>query len=238
MIRTLQKILVVALALLCVVSCNSCSETEPTAANDIAEPPVVTPTPTPDEGVDTSTLILVNRWNAIPEDYEVHQVAVGNNQTVDASCYDALMRMLDDCDAAGLEPLVCSGYRDIDLQTQLYENKIARLVSSGFSRKDAEETAGTEVAYPGTSEHHTGLAVDIVDVSYQVLDKAQEQTAVQRWLMENSWKYGFILRYPSGKSDVTGIIYEPWHYRYVGTTAAQTIYEQGLCLEEYLNLYG
>ena len=95
--------------------------------------------------------------------------------------------------------------------------------------------AGTVVAVPGTSEHELDLAFDLVDDSYRNLDDAQEETPVQKWLMENSWEYGFILRYPNSKSDVTGIIYEPWHYRYVGKHIAKEIYNSGLCLEEYLD---
>ena len=95
--------------------------------------------------------------------------------------------------------------------------------------------AAKEVAVPGTSEHQLGLAVDIVDTQNQVLNRAQEDTAVQQWLMEHCYEYGFILRYPQDKSDDTGIIYEPWHYRYVGTEAALAIRDQGVTLEEYLN---
>ena len=91
------------------------------------------------------------------------------------------------------------------------------------------------MAVPGTSEHQLGLALDIVDRSNQNLDESQEDTAVQQWLMKHSWEYGFILRFPTGKSDVTGIIYEPWHYRYVGKEAAKEIYDRGICLEEYLD---
>lgn len=94
------------------------------------------------------------------------------------------------------------------------------------------------VAVPGTSEHQLGLAVDIVDVNYQLLDTNQENTAVQKWLLENSWRYGFILRYPTDQTDVTGIVYEPWHYRYVGKEYAQDIYKKGLCLEQYLEQWG
>ena len=90
------------------------------------------------------------------------------------------------------------------------------------------------MARPGTSEHQLGLALDIVDLDYQQLDTRQEETPEQKWLMENSWKYGFILRYPTDKSNITGIIYEPWHYRYVGKEAAKVIHEKGICLEEYL----
>ena len=94
------------------------------------------------------------------------------------------------------------------------------------------------VALPGCSEHQTGLALDIVAAGYQILDEEQEDTAEQKWLMENSWKYGFILRYPSEKSDITGIGYEPWHSRYVGKAAAADIYRTGVCLEEYLSQEG
>ena len=101
---------------------------------------------------------------------------------------------------------------------------------------DAKEKAGASIAVPGTSAHNLGLAVDLVDINNQNLDSSQEQTDVQQWLMQNSWRYGFILRYPSDKSALTGIVYEPWHYRYVGEVAAQYIYEHNICLEEYLIL--
>ena len=107
-------------------------------------------------------------------------------------------------------------------------------MARGYSRERAETEAGEQVAIPGTSEHQLGLAVDIVDISYQLLDRSQEDTAVQKWLMEHSWEYGFILRYPDGKSEITGITYEPWHYRYVGRENAEQIYRRGFCLEEYL----
>jgi len=90
------------------------------------------------------------------------------------------------------------------------------------------------VAVPGTSEHQLGLAVDIVDLDHQLLDETQEDTPVQRWLLAHSWEYGFILRYPSEKSELTGIIYEPWHYRYVGKEHAKVMFQQGVCLEEYV----
>ena len=113
-----------------------------------------------------------------------------------------------------------------------------RLIAQGYSPSDARIEAAKAVAIPGTSEHQLGLAVDIVDLRYQVLDAGQEDTATQQWLMQNSWKYGFILRYPNDKTAVTGIIYEPWHYRYVGRENAKAIYESGLCLEEYLQAQG
>ena len=107
-------------------------------------------------------------------------------------------------------------------------------MDKGYTRASAAAAAARWVAPPGTSEHQLGLAVDIVAGSFQVLDSRQEKTAEQQWLMEHCWEYGFILRYPSDKSDITGIAYEPWHYRYVGEKAAREMTEQGLCLEEYL----
>lgn len=176
----------------------------------------------------------MNPWNPVPDGYSVTLTQLRNDQAVDQRCYPNLQRMMDDCRAAGLSPLICSSYRTRDRQEALFANKVSRLMAQGYSREEAEREAATVVALPGTSEHQTGLAVDIVDTDYQVLDRAQEDTAVQQWLMEHSWEYGFILRYPNDKSDVTGIIYEPWHYRYVGRKAAGEIHEQGVTLEAYL----
>ena len=130
--------------------------------------------------------------------------------------------------------MICSSYRTWDKQRTLYDYEKNRYMAQGYSKEEAEKEAAKWVAVPGTSEHQTGLAVDIVAQSYQILDKKQEDTPEQRWLMENSYKYGFILRFPTDKSKITGINYEPWHYRYVGKEAAKEIYERGICLEEYL----
>ena len=106
------------------------------------------------------------------------------------------------------------------------------LLAQGRTQEEAEAEAGTVVAVPGTSEHELGLAVDICDSENQNLDESQLETLTQQWLIEHCWDYGFILRYPVDKSEITGIIYEPWHYRYVGRKT-QKIHESGLCLEEY-----
>ena len=203
-------------------------------------PDPTVPTPPAAGTVDVSDpLLLVNPWNAVPEDYAVSLVSIGDGESVDQRCYGDLMQMLDDCAVYGnAQPYVCSSYRTNDTQTRLYENKVDRLIAQGYSPSDARIEAAKAVAIPGTSEHQLGLAVDIVDLRYQVLDAGQEDTATQQWLMQNSWKYGFILRYPNDKTAVTGIIYEPWHYRYVGRENAKAIYESGLCLEEYLQAQG
>ena len=142
--------------------------------------------------------------------------------------------MLADGRKQGLDFWICSAYRTMEKQTDLYNNKVSRLQAEGLSYEEAYRQAGTVVAYPGTSEHNLGLAADIVAKDYQLLDDKQAETPEAKWLEENCWRYGFILRYPTDKTGETGIIFEPWHYRYVGKEAAREIMEQGICLEEYL----
>lgn len=179
-------------------------------------------------------LLLVNPWNSLPDNFTVELKKLKNGHAVDERAYPDLQEMMDAMRAQGLSPRICSSYRTQAKQEALYANKINRLMKQGYNREDAETEAGRWVARPGTSEHQLGLAVDIVDESYQALDEKQEETATQQWLMKHSYEYGFILRYPTDKSAITGIGYEPWHYRYVGKTAAKEIYDAGVCLEEYL----
>lgn len=184
---------------------------------------------------DTWELLLVNAEHPLPEDFQVPELtALRGEHAIDSRAYPALQQMMDDCRAAGLEPTICSSYRTRDKQEELFEKKLDTLLQQGYSPEEAEREAARWVACPGTSEHETALAVDIVDAAYQILDQQQEQTPVQQWLMTHCAEYGFILRYSTDKSDLTGIGYEPWHYRYVGTEAAEAITEQHLCLEEYL----
>lgn len=179
-------------------------------------------------------LTLVNPWHTLPEGWKVELVSIGNGHRVDKTCYDDLIAMLSACRAAGLQPVVRSSYRNQTTQKQLYENKVRQWKGYGYSDAEARKRAATIVALPGTSEHQMGWAVDIVDATYRTLDEKQATTSTQKWLIEHSWEYGFILRYPVNKSDITGIIYEPWHYRYVGKDYARQIYKSGLCLEEWL----
>jgi len=200
------------------------------------EPEVPDEPEIPATGFDTTSweLLLVNPWNPVPEDYEMSLVNLPNGMQADPRVYDALMEMLDACKADGLHAIVGSAYRSYDTQVRLYNNKIQRLINQGYDEESARREAGRVVAVPGTSEHQTGMAFDIVALSYQLLEEDQENTAEQKWLMEHCYEYGFILRYPKDKEDITGIIYEPWHYRYVGKEAALAIRDSGLCLEEWL----
>ena len=199
-------------------------------------PPAEEPVLPEEPGAADWQLTLVNPWTPLPDGYEPPELKqLSNGHAVDQRCYPDLQDMMDACRAAGNSPLICSSYRSQEKQESLYQNKVDRLTALGYDASAAKTEAAKAVALPGTSEHQLGLAVDIVDVNNQNLDESQEDTAVQKWLMEHSWQYGFILRYPNDKSEVTGIIYEPWHYRYVGREAAREIHEQGVCLEEYLD---
>ena len=201
-----------------------------------AEVPEEVPAEMPEAAVeeDAWQLRLVSAAHPLPEDFEVPELTkLKGGHAIDSRVYPALQQMMDDCRAAGLNPVICSSYRTHDKQEELFRKKVNTLRKQGYSQEEAETEAARWVARPGTSEHETGLAVDIVDKSYQILDDKQEQTPVQQWLMAHCAEYGFILRYSVEKSDLTGIGYEPWHYRYVGVEAAKAITEQGLCLEEY-----
>ena len=184
-------------------------------------------------------VLLVNPWNLIPEDFEPDLVKLDSSITskdiyVDRSCYESLTQMIADCNKQCPTGCIISGHRTNDYQAGLYNNKVNYYLERGYSKSDAKTAAAKVVAVPGTSEHQLGLAVDIIDTRSWSLTEVQETLPAQKWLMENCWKYGFILRYPNGTTDSTGIIYEPWHYRYVGNDLAQALHEAGLTLEQYL----
>ena len=181
-------------------------------------------------------LILVNPTHRLPEDYEVDTCKIVEDEVerIDWRIFDDLTDMILDCERAGHSPIIRAAYRTESQQEELFEQKVSQFMDEGETREEAMISAATIVAVPGTSEHQLGLAVDIVSGDDTVLREAQEDTPTQKWLMEHSWEYGFVLRYPTDKSGMTGIIYEPWHYRYVGHEAAKVMYEQDLCLEEYV----
>jgi D-alanyl-D-alanine carboxypeptidase len=174
-------------------------------------------------------LALVNQWNPLGENLPLELTELSNGQLVDERIYPALQEMFDDARSEGIYPEVVSGYRSAEEQRRMMDDKIARYRDEGYSEEEATADAEVWVAAPGTSEHHLGLAVDI---NADGVNSAGYD--VYGWLRENAHKYGFILRYPPDKTDVTGIGYEPWHYRYVGVPAATEIYNRGICLEEYL----
>ena len=173
-------------------------------------------------------LILVNSENKVPKDYELKLMTLTNGQQIDEDIYPSLQKMFDDMRAQGYYPEVRSGYRSEENQEDIFENKYASFREQGYSKKEARELTEQWVAEPGTSEHETGLAVDINP------DRDKSGDEVYSWLSENAHKYGFIKRYPEDKTDITGISNEPWHYRYVGEKAAKEMKKKNLCLEEYI----
>lgn len=175
-------------------------------------------------------LILVNKWNPLPKDYEVELTRLTNGQTVDSRIYPALQAMFDAARAEGIYPVVASGYRTAEKQQSLLEDKILWYESQGCTPEEARTNAEAWVAVPGTSEHQLGIAVDINADGIR-----SKGDAVYDWLDNNGYQFGFIRRYPADKTDITGIINEPWHYRYVGLEAAKQMHSQNLCLEEYLD---
>ncbi len=174
-------------------------------------------------------LILVNQDHEIPKDYPLTLTTLSNGEQVDSRIYPELQAMFDDARAAGLQLFVAAGYRTAEKQQQLLDEKIEEYRAEGYPKAIAKKLARQWVAVPGTSEHQLGIAVDI-----NADTEVSSRDAVYAWLAENAHHYGFIQRYPSDKTEITGVINEPWHYRYVGKEAAAEIKEKGLCLEEYL----
>lgn len=181
------------------------------------------------------SLVLVNKDHALPADYPVNLHWLENKTVAVAEeMYGALRDMLTAGTEEGLSFVVASGYRSGEFQQQLLEEDIAASMERGLTYQQAYDKETRETMPPGYSEHETGLAVDIVALDYQILDEMQEMTAENVWLQENCSRFGFILRYPKGSEDATGIDYESWHFRYVGQEAAAEIMSRGITLEEYL----
>lgn len=168
-------------------------------------------------------VILVNRDHPVPEDYQPDLVTVTEWHQVDKRCYEALTQMLADCNEAGIEYIFNSGYRTLKEQTTILETRTQEHMKVyDLDYEEAREKALETVAIPGTSEHHLGLAVDLLGAD------------AIAWLTEHCWEYGFIVRYTEEKQEITGIIDEPWHFRYVGRSVSLDMKDSGLCLEEYL----
>lgn len=174
-------------------------------------------------------LILVNAECGLPRGWENELTELSNGQRVDSRIYPALQQMFDDMRAQGVYPVVASGYRTAEKQRELVDEKVEGFLAQGISASDAKTEALKWVAAVGHSEHQTGLAVDI---NADGVHSYGQQ--VYDWLKQNAWRYGFILRYPADKTEITQTDYEPWHYRYVGEEAAAEMQETGVCLEEYV----
>ncbi len=186
------------------------------------------------------SLTLVNASHPLPEGFSVDTVSIAgyDDRQFDARAAGALTALLDAAQADGCPLYLVSSYRSVERQTALFQRKTNYYKKQGLNQQAAEEEAAKMVARPGTSEHNLGLAADIVSAdwysAHSDLTQEFETTPAFAWLQSHAAEYGFILRYPAGKEAVTGVEYEPWHYRYVGPAAAAAIARQGITLEEYL----
>lgn len=182
-------------------------------------------------------ILLVNKNHKLPDEYEVTLKTLPDGVNRSAKeAYEPLCDMLAAGRKEGLAFEICSSYRDVERQKELFEEDVKELMNRGFSFTEAYDEVAKETMPPGYSEHSTGLAFDIVALDYQMLDNNQEDTDENKWLQEHCAEFGFILRYPKGKEDITSISYESWHFRYVGVEAAEYIMSEGITLEEYLEL--
>ena len=195
-------------------------------------------------------LMLLNNDYELPEDFKWDLVYWKNGESVDAlslnsakydsvdavdrAAYQPLKDMFKAAEEAGVPLELVSAYRSISLQDRLFTRSVNSYISEGYSKQQAIEKANYARTFSGTSEHNTGLGFDILQKGSYYLTSQFENTAQFKWLMENAENYGFILRYQKDKIDVTGIMYEPWHFRYVGVEHAKKINELGFCLEEYI----
>lgn len=180
-------------------------------------------------------LMLVNQSHPMEDGYVPELANIDDSHQVDVRVLEPLQKMLKAASDEGYSLYVCSAYRSVDRQKELFNESMIDYVNQGKTYYEAAIETAKSIAWPGESEHATGLAMDIVSGDYAGLDEKQGETDDQKWLMEHCYEYGFILRYPKDKLEDTGIIYEPWHYRYVGVEAALEIRDQGVTLEEYLD---
>lgn len=175
-------------------------------------------------------LILVNYENELPSDFNVELASIDRSRKFDARAIDELKSMIKSMKKDGIENVwVQSSYRNVKNQEKIFNSKIDKYIEQGKTREEAEKLALKTINKPGTSEHNLGLAVD-----FNYVDYTFDQTQGFKWLVENAENYGFILRYPKEKENITKVDYEPWHWRYVGKENAKKINELGMCLEEYI----
>ena len=183
-------------------------------------------------------MVLVNHTSKMPDDYTFDTKECGSatavNKTLQTVACDAFLEMQKAAAADGVTVWMQSGYRSVKYQTSLYERKTKYYLDKGYDNAAAKEKAAAVVNPPGYSEHNCGLAADLNSPEHTGLDEGFEKTAAFRWLCEHAGDYGFILRYPKDAEDKTEIIYEPWHWRYVGVENAAKINASGLCFEDYI----
>ena len=206
----------------------------PPQTSDAAETP--TYDGLPDIDITSWEYLFVNQSNSIGQ-YAPEVVSVGEGIAYfDARAAEALEALLQGARDAGFTPHLYCAYRSYATQESQFANEVAKHMRQGASEAEAKKAAALVVAEPGTSEHQTGLSADVVDQYYDSLSVDKVDANFMQWLHDHCAEYGFILRFPKGKTNITGR-YEPWHVRYVGQEAAQFIMNNGLCMEEFVALY-
>ena len=178
-------------------------------------------------------LSIVNSDTAAPEDQKQTLTFIDDEHMIDSRCSEDLEKLLAACRNAGFNPLIVAAYRSASEQRELFNSLADSYMDKGEDAESAKRLAQKEIPLPGHSEHQLGLAVDFSDGS----GNTEQEADLHEWLSENSWEYGFILRYPEGKETVTGHRYEPEHFRYVGVSTAKQIHELNLTLEEYVTMF-
>ncbi|MBQ3547093.1 MAG: M15 family metallopeptidase [Clostridia bacterium] len=228
------------------------SDTSSDTSSDTQSPEPLPSTPDPvqvgefEADANFTKTILVNIKNPLPKnhDYKANMMVFPSEykwysqaevyRKIDKDIWPYLKAMMDAARADGVDIGIISAWRDYGTQVTLYEAQIKKWLDKGYSQADAEKEAASRVAVPGTSEHHTGLAVD-----FNTTQQSFENTKAFKWLKENAENYGFIMRYEKEKMDITGgIIYEPWHWRFVGINIAKEMNDLGYCYEEYCQYKG
>ena len=184
---------------------------------------------------------LINNENPLPEDYEPELKTVGGSFSLDNRCAGYAAEMLKSAELDGIRLCVVSAYRSRQKQGENFDNYVERLIKENYSEDEAAAITASQIALPGASEHNAGLALDILSadwfMTHDDITDDFDRTPEFAWLSKNSWKFGFILRYPKHGGDITGFVYEPWHFRYIGQEKAGQIYNSGLILEEYMDIY-
>lgn len=179
-------------------------------------------------------LLLVNEDQLLDEDFRPELAQVSYGHFVDVRIVEAASQLLNSAQNAGIMMEIAASFRDYDAQRNLFDYHMAQRIEEGYGLFDAFQITRQGVAIPGASEHQAGLAIDLVPLHNMIPSEELSNTPEIQWLIENAWRYGFIMRYPYGTTHITGVIYEPWHWRYVGVEAAEEIMRLGITLEEYL----
>lgn len=213
------------------VSNNENNTTQVSITNDAENIAVVEqPKPIVKKEITDWELTLANYENILPEDFEVELAEIADDREFDARAIKYLKQMINDMLEDGIKNVwVQSAYRSVERQKELYDNSVHKYLKQGKSQEEAEKLTDKYINKPGSSDHNLGLAVDFNNV-----DNKFEDLDAFKWLQKNAENYGFILRYPKDKEDITKISYESWHWRYVGEEHAKKMNELNFCLEEYI----